>query len=138
MFGTFVLQIAFMSVYVNKFYYEYINEERLGKLMDSLVPKSFPFVLCLRKEDLDFVTAIDETVLTAEDIIKVGEEEWVNISLYFLFINKKLEYCRELSYRKYFQNFRKFGRTDELLKRYWIKRSRQIRYNGLSKLIQIR
>jgi hypothetical protein len=67
-----------MSVYVNKFYYEYINEERLGKLMDSLVPKSFPFVLCLRKEDLDFVTQIDETVVTADDIIKVSDDDWVN------------------------------------------------------------
>ena len=36
--GTFALQIAFMSVYINKFYYDYVNEEVIDYPMAGIIP----------------------------------------------------------------------------------------------------
>ena len=89
--GTFALQIAFMSVYINKFYYDYVNEERLVKVLESLLPKSIPIVLCLRKQDFDTFKELDASIETIEDITKVDEFVWVyklkfNFILFFLFL----------------------------------------------------
>lgn len=80
--GTFALQLAFMSVYVNKFYHDYLNEERLLKLMDSMLPKSCPIVICLRKEDLDHFKELDAAIETIDDLIKVDEYVWADVVKY--------------------------------------------------------
>jgi hypothetical protein len=68
-----------MSVYINKFYYDLINEEKLIKIMESMVVKSTPFVICLRKLDLENFKQIDSIIENIEDILKVDEFVWVNI-----------------------------------------------------------
>ena len=75
--GTLSLQIAFMSAYINKFYFDYINEERLSKIIESLLPKSSPFILSLRKEDLIYFKDLDPAIENIEDITKVDEFVWV-------------------------------------------------------------
>lgn len=83
MFGTNILQIAFMSAYVNKIYHDYINEERLVKLMDALVPKSTVFYIAYRNEDFEFFKTIDPTIVTSEDIIKTDDNQYVSSFYYF-------------------------------------------------------
>lgn len=77
--GTFALQVAFMSVYINKFYFDYLNDERLAKLMESILPKSSPVVLCIRNEDFEFLKTLDESIQSVEDLTKVDELIWVII-----------------------------------------------------------
>lgn len=84
MIGTLPLQIAFMCAYINKFYHEYVNEERLSKIMDSFIPKSSPFIVCLRKQDFDYFKELGAELESIEDITKVDEFIWVKNFL-FLF-----------------------------------------------------
>jgi hypothetical protein len=68
-----------MSVYINKFYYDFITEEKLLKVMDSMIIKSPPFVISLRRFDLENLKQIDPIIENIEDILKVDEFVWVNI-----------------------------------------------------------
>jgi hypothetical protein len=76
--GSFALQIAFISVYINKFYFEYVNEERLFKLMEAIVPKSSIFYIGLRREDFEYFKQLDPLIENIDDITKVEENIWVN------------------------------------------------------------
>ena len=67
-----------MSVYINKFYYDFITEEKLLKVMDSMIIKSPPFVISLRRFDLENLKQIDPIIENIEDILKVDEFVWVN------------------------------------------------------------
>ena len=79
MIGTNVLQIAFMATYVNKTYHDYVNEERLIKVLDSLIPKSSPFYIVFRNEDLEFFKTIEPSIAVIEDVLKLDEAQYVNI-----------------------------------------------------------
>lgn len=86
--GSFALQLAFMSVYINKFYYEYVNEERLFKLMEAMLPKSSIIYITLRKIDHEYFKQLDPIIENIDDITKVDENIWVkNILNNITFLN---------------------------------------------------
>lgn len=77
MIGTNLLQIAFMAAYVNKNYPDYVNEERLIKVLDALLPKSNPFYFMVRNEDLEFFKTLEPSIAAIEDVLKLDEALYV-------------------------------------------------------------
>jgi len=69
-----------MGCYVNKIYPEYVNEERLLKILDSIIPKLPPFNILYRNEDLEHFKTLDSSIATIEDITKLNEDIYVKIS----------------------------------------------------------
>jgi hypothetical protein len=77
MIGTNLLQIAFMAAYVNKSYPDYVNEERLIKLFETLLPKSTPFYIAFRSEDFEFFKTIEPSIASIEDVLKLDDNLYV-------------------------------------------------------------
>jgi len=75
--GTNLLQIAFMAAYVNKTYPDYVNEERLIKVLDAMLPKSTPFYITFRNEDLEFFKTLEPSIAVIEDVLKLEENLYV-------------------------------------------------------------
>lgn len=86
MIGTNLLQIAFMAAYVNKTYPDYVNEERLIKVLDALLPKSTPFYIAFRNEDLEFFKTIEPSIAAIEDVLKLDD----NLYVFYFFRIKQL------------------------------------------------
>ena len=66
-----------MTAYVNKNYHDYVNEERLVKVLDSLLPKSVPFIIAIRLEDFEHFKTLEPTIAAVEDIVKIDETIYV-------------------------------------------------------------
>ncbi len=66
-----------MSAYVNKFYPDYINEERLIKLLDAYISKATPFYILYTADDLEYFKTIDPTIASIDDILKLEENIFV-------------------------------------------------------------
>jgi hypothetical protein len=83
MIGTNIIQIAFMAAYVNKTHADYLNEERLIKVFDALIPKSTPLYIAFRNEDLEFFKTLEPSIAAIEDILKLDDGLYVFIFLIF-------------------------------------------------------
>lgn len=77
MIGTNLVQIAFMAAYVNKTYPDYVNEERLIKVLDALIPKSTAFYIVFRNEDLEYFKTLEPSITAIEDVLKLDENLYV-------------------------------------------------------------
>jgi len=66
-----------MAAYVNKNYPDYLNEERLIKVFDALIPKSTPFYIVFRNEDLEFFKTLEPSIAAIEDVLKLDEALYV-------------------------------------------------------------
>ena len=76
-----------MAAYVNKNYPDYINEERLIKLLEALLPKSNTFFIAFRNEDLEFFKTIEPSIVTIEDVLKLDNALYVKFLSTFFLIN---------------------------------------------------
>jgi len=81
--GTNILQIAFMASYINKTHHDMLNEEKLIKLLEAFIPKSTPFYILYRNEDLEHFKNIEPSIAAIEDVLKLDDALYVK---FFLFI----------------------------------------------------
>lgn len=79
-----------MVSYINNSYRDHINEEKLLKVLEAFSPKSTPFFILYRNEDLEYFKTIDPNITSIEEISKADESQFVNYFIskifYFSFI----------------------------------------------------
>ena len=63
---------------------EFLNDDKIPKIIDVLLEKSHPFYFLWTKEDLEKYKELNEGIETIEDIIKASDEEYKKIiNLFF-------------------------------------------------------
>jgi len=69
-----------MASYLNKRYHDFVTEEKLIKIFDALIPKSTPFYIAYRTEDLEYFKTLEPSIAAIEDILKLDEALFVKMS----------------------------------------------------------
>lgn len=67
-----------MVSYINNSYRDHLNEEKLQKVLEAFSPKSTPFFVLYRNEDLEYFKTIDPNLTAIEEISKADESQFVN------------------------------------------------------------
>lgn len=66
-----------MASYINKTHHEMLNEEKLIKFLDSYIPKSTPYYIVYRNEDLEHFKTIEPSIAAIEDVLKLDDALYV-------------------------------------------------------------
>ncbi len=77
--GGYFTQFAFIISYFNKLQPEFMNEEKLMKMLDMFIPKCPTFNIPYKVEDFEIYKTLDPsgTLATIEDIVKLDETLYV-------------------------------------------------------------
>ena len=77
-------QMALILNYLDKEMPEFLNDDKVPKIIDVFLEKSHPFYFLWTKEDLEKYKEINDGIDTIEDIMKAGDEDYKQIiNLFF-------------------------------------------------------
>lgn len=72
-------QLALLISYLNKQTPDFLNEDKILKVLDLYFPTAHKFFILYKAEDLEEYKTIDEDIGTIEDIIKAEDNQYVSI-----------------------------------------------------------
>lgn len=77
--GGAIGQLAMLIAYLNKLTPDFLNEERILKVLDLYFPTAHKFFMLYKAEDLEEYKTLDENIGAIEDIIKADDSQYVSI-----------------------------------------------------------
>jgi hypothetical protein len=84
--GGYYTQFAIVISYLNKLHEDFINEEKLQKVLELFVPKLPHFYILYTNENLEEYKKIYPSLNEIEEIPKLDDNSYVIILLYILFL----------------------------------------------------
>ncbi len=80
--GGYFTQIAFIMTYFNKLQPDFMNEEKLSKMLEQFIPRGPNFFIPYKAEDLEYYKTLDATggINVMEDLVKLEDPLYVIIN----------------------------------------------------------